>query len=137
MDELPIEHPDETMRPDDDVADAEVAVIHDDRPRRRRVLAQPPETELDRGMRLVHLVHLPRLLRRAAGKEHRLRDVDLAAEQVGQAFPECLSHSLRSLLEMETAVIPDLIAERRVSVRSFMEEFVYPNEQALFAEDER
>jgi alkylation response protein AidB-like acyl-CoA dehydrogenase len=38
---------------------------------------------------------------------------------------------------METAVIPDLVAERRESVRSFMEEFVYPNEQALFAEDER
>ncbi len=38
---------------------------------------------------------------------------------------------------METVVIPDLVAERRESVRSFMEEFVYPNEQALFAEDER
>jgi len=37
---------------------------------------------------------------------------------------------------METVVIPDLVAERRESVRAFMEEFVYPNEPALFAEDE-
>ncbi len=34
------------------------------------------------------------------------------------------------------AVIPDLIAERRERVRSFMEEHVYPDEQQLFAEDE-
>jgi acyl-CoA dehydrogenase len=38
---------------------------------------------------------------------------------------------------METVVIPDLIAERRERVRSFMEEHVYPNEPALFTEDER
>ncbi|HVA31468.1 MAG TPA: acyl-CoA dehydrogenase family protein [Gaiellaceae bacterium] len=38
---------------------------------------------------------------------------------------------------MEAVVIPDLVAERRESVRSFMEEFVYPNEPALFAEDEQ
>jgi alkylation response protein AidB-like acyl-CoA dehydrogenase len=37
---------------------------------------------------------------------------------------------------MATAVIPDLIAERRRSVRAFMEEHVYPNEPALFGEDE-
>jgi alkylation response protein AidB-like acyl-CoA dehydrogenase len=36
---------------------------------------------------------------------------------------------------MATVVIPDLIADRREQVRSFMEEHVYPNEPALFAED--
>ena len=37
---------------------------------------------------------------------------------------------------MATVVIPDVIAERRERVRSFMEEHVYPNEQALGREDE-
>ena len=37
---------------------------------------------------------------------------------------------------MATVVIPDLVAERREQVRSFMEEHVYPNEQALAREDE-
>jgi len=37
---------------------------------------------------------------------------------------------------MATVVIPDLIADRRDQVRSFMEEHVYPNEQALAREDE-
>jgi alkylation response protein AidB-like acyl-CoA dehydrogenase len=37
---------------------------------------------------------------------------------------------------MATAVIPDLVAERRAQVRAFMEEHVYPNEQALAREDE-
>ena len=35
-----------------------------------------------------------------------------------------------------TAVIPDLIAERRARVRTFMEEHVYPNEPRLFREDD-
>ena len=35
-----------------------------------------------------------------------------------------------------TAVIPDLIAERRARVRAFMEEHVYPNEPRLFREDD-
>jgi acyl-CoA dehydrogenase len=38
---------------------------------------------------------------------------------------------------MASAVIPDVIAERREQVRAFMEEHVYPNEQTLFREDER
>ena len=37
---------------------------------------------------------------------------------------------------MATVVIPDLIAERRAQVRSFMEEHVYPNEQAFAREDD-
>ena len=37
---------------------------------------------------------------------------------------------------MATVVIPDLIADRREQVRSFMEEHVYPNEQALAREDD-
>jgi acyl-CoA dehydrogenase len=37
---------------------------------------------------------------------------------------------------MATVVIPDLVAERREQVRAFMEEHVYPNEQALAREDE-
>jgi acyl-CoA dehydrogenase len=37
---------------------------------------------------------------------------------------------------MATVVIPDLIADRREQVRSFMEEHVYPNESALAREDE-
>jgi alkylation response protein AidB-like acyl-CoA dehydrogenase len=37
---------------------------------------------------------------------------------------------------MATAVIPDLVAERRERVRAFMEEHVYPNEAALTREDE-
>ena len=37
---------------------------------------------------------------------------------------------------MATVVIPDLIADRRERVRSFMEEHVYPNEPALAREDE-
>ncbi|MGZ4390142.1 MAG: acyl-CoA dehydrogenase family protein, partial [Gaiellaceae bacterium] len=35
-----------------------------------------------------------------------------------------------------TAVIPDLIAERRAGVRAFMEEHVYPNEPRLFQEND-
>jgi acyl-CoA dehydrogenase len=37
---------------------------------------------------------------------------------------------------MATVVIPDLIAERREQVRAFMDEHVYPNEQALAREDD-
>jgi acyl-CoA dehydrogenase len=37
---------------------------------------------------------------------------------------------------MATIVIPDLIADRREQVRSFMDEHVYPNEAALAREDE-
>ena len=37
---------------------------------------------------------------------------------------------------MATVVIPDLIADRREQVRSFMEEHVYPNEQAFAREDD-
>jgi alkylation response protein AidB-like acyl-CoA dehydrogenase len=37
---------------------------------------------------------------------------------------------------MATVVIPDVIAERRGRVRAFMEEHVYPNEQALAREDD-
>jgi acyl-CoA dehydrogenase len=37
---------------------------------------------------------------------------------------------------MTTAVIPDLVVERRERVRAFMEEHVYPNEPALFREDD-
>jgi acyl-CoA dehydrogenase len=35
-----------------------------------------------------------------------------------------------------TAVIPDRVAERRAQVRSFMEEHIYPNEQAFAREDD-
>jgi alkylation response protein AidB-like acyl-CoA dehydrogenase len=37
---------------------------------------------------------------------------------------------------MATVVIPDRVAERRAQVRAFMEEHVYPNEQALAREDD-
>jgi acyl-CoA dehydrogenase len=37
---------------------------------------------------------------------------------------------------MATVVIPDLVASRREQVRAFMEEHVYPNEQALAREDD-
>jgi alkylation response protein AidB-like acyl-CoA dehydrogenase len=37
---------------------------------------------------------------------------------------------------MATVVIPDLVAERREQVRAFMDERVYPNEQALAREDD-
>jgi alkylation response protein AidB-like acyl-CoA dehydrogenase len=37
---------------------------------------------------------------------------------------------------MATAVIPDLVAERRERVRAFMDEFVYPNEDAVQREDD-
>ena len=37
---------------------------------------------------------------------------------------------------MTVAAIPELFAERRERVRAFMEEHVYPNEQALIREDE-
>jgi alkylation response protein AidB-like acyl-CoA dehydrogenase len=37
---------------------------------------------------------------------------------------------------MTVTAIPDVIAERRARVRAFMEEHVYPNEPALFREDE-
>ncbi|HEX3226728.1 MAG TPA: acyl-CoA dehydrogenase family protein [Gaiellaceae bacterium] len=37
---------------------------------------------------------------------------------------------------MATVVIPDVIADRRERVRAFMEEHVYPNEQALAREDD-
>jgi acyl-CoA dehydrogenase len=37
---------------------------------------------------------------------------------------------------MSTLVIPETFAERRAQVRAFMEEHVYPNEPALFREDE-
>jgi alkylation response protein AidB-like acyl-CoA dehydrogenase len=38
---------------------------------------------------------------------------------------------------MEAAVIPDLVSERRAQVRAFMDEHIYPNENALLAEDEQ
>jgi acyl-CoA dehydrogenase len=38
---------------------------------------------------------------------------------------------------MEAVVIPDLVSERREQVRAFMDEHVYPNENALLAEDEQ
>ncbi len=38
---------------------------------------------------------------------------------------------------MEAVAIPNLVVERRERVRSFMDEHVYPNEQALLAEDDR
>jgi acyl-CoA dehydrogenase len=38
---------------------------------------------------------------------------------------------------VEAVVIPDLVAERREQVRSFMDEHIYPNEDALLAEDEQ
>jgi len=37
---------------------------------------------------------------------------------------------------MATVVIPDLIADRRERVRAFMDEHIYPNESALFREDD-
>jgi alkylation response protein AidB-like acyl-CoA dehydrogenase len=37
---------------------------------------------------------------------------------------------------MTTAVIPDVIADRRARVRAFMDEFVYPNEVAIQREDD-
>jgi acyl-CoA dehydrogenase len=37
---------------------------------------------------------------------------------------------------MATVVIPDRVAERRAQVRAFMEEHVYPNEQAFAREDD-
>jgi acyl-CoA dehydrogenase len=37
---------------------------------------------------------------------------------------------------MTATVIPELFAERRARVRAFMEEFVYPNEQAIEREDD-
>ena len=37
---------------------------------------------------------------------------------------------------MATVVIPDRVAERRAQVRAFMDEHVYPNEQALAREDD-
>ena len=40
------------------------------------------------------------------------------------------------MLPMATVVIPDLVAERREQVRAFMEEHVYPNEDALLREDD-
>jgi acyl-CoA dehydrogenase len=40
------------------------------------------------------------------------------------------------LLPVATVVIPDLIAERRDRVRAFMDEHLYPNEQALIREDD-
>src|SRR5207253_9754786 len=68
--------------------------------------------------------------RRAAREQHGLGD--LAAEH----FLERLPHLLRSSLSMTATVIPDLFAERRARVRAFMEEFVYPNEQANEREDD-
>jgi acyl-CoA dehydrogenase len=37
---------------------------------------------------------------------------------------------------VEAVVIPDLVSERREQVRAFMDEHIYPNENALLAEDE-
>ena len=37
---------------------------------------------------------------------------------------------------MTTLAIPAAIAERRAAVRAFMDEHVYPQEQALIAEDD-
>ena len=255
MRELPVEHADEAVLADDEVADAVVAV-HDDRlARRRTVLAQPPEPELDRRMRLADLVELldhplelrlrqerdarrrdrvdlrellrhlhrqrsacarelvllhdpppdrlaleplhherlapgeigdvavrarrlharlvrrlehrelvlerervpvdhaagraaheqplaarvdrPRLLRGAAGEQHGLGDLDLAAERRRESRLERLTHLCDHCCQMATVVIPDLIADRREQVRSFMEEHVYPNEQALRARGRR
>src|SRR5207302_4018621 len=56
--ELPVEDADETILVDDEVADAEVAVDDERRTPWRPVLAQPPEPELDRRVRLADLVEL-------------------------------------------------------------------------------
>src|SRR5207248_8000713 len=58
MRELPVEHADEAIAADDDIADPEVAVVHDGRTRGWAILPQPPQAELDRRMRLAHLVEL-------------------------------------------------------------------------------
>src|SRR5262245_922711 len=56
--ELPVEDADEPVLVDDEVADAVVAVHDDGLARLRAVLAEPPEPELDRRMRLADLVEL-------------------------------------------------------------------------------
>src|SRR3954465_15798517 len=53
--EFPVEDADEPVPVDDEVADPEVAVHDDGLPRRRPLLAQPPEPELDRRVGLPHL----------------------------------------------------------------------------------
>src|SRR5581483_11360429 len=79
--ELPVEHAGEAVLAHDEVPDAIVAVHDDGVARRRTVLAQPPEAELDRRVRLADLVELldhslePRVLQE---RDARRRDrVDL------------------------------------------------------------
>ena len=54
--ELPVEDADEPTLVDDEVADPEVTVHHDGLAGRRPLLAQPPEPELDRRVRLIDVV---------------------------------------------------------------------------------
>jgi acyl-CoA dehydrogenase len=43
---------------------------------------------------------------------------------------------MRSLLSMATVATPEVFADRRAQVRAFMDEHVYPNEQALARDDD-
>src|SRR4051812_1412674 len=66
----------------------------------------------------------------------RLRQGAQARRPRGPGAPGVPHASLRSWLQMATVVIQDRVAERRDQVRAFMEEHVYPNEQALAREDD-
>src|SRR3954463_1806643 len=58
--EFPVEDADEPVPVDDEVADPEVAGHDDGLPRRRPLLAQAPEPQLDRRVRLPHPPPAPR-----------------------------------------------------------------------------
>ena len=81
-------------------------------------------------------VDRPGLLRGAAREQDGLRDLDLAAEHLGQSRLHCIPHLCDHRLQLVSAVIPEPIRERRERVRSFMEEHIYPNEPRLFTEDD-
>jgi acyl-CoA dehydrogenase len=48
---------------------------------------------------------------------------------------ECVAHRA-IIVVVASVVIPDVVAERRERVRSFMEDHIYPNEPVLFREDD-
>ena len=99
-----------------------------------------PVDHADRGapdeQRLAVGVDRPRLLRGAAGEQHRLGDLDLAAEDIRENPLERLAHVCDHRRRPCPLSSRNRFVERRARVRAFMDEHVYPNEPRLFAEDE-
>src|SRR3954468_6652576 len=105
--ELPVEHADEPAPVDHKIPDPEVAVDDDGLPRRRSVLAQPPEPELDCRVRLPHPAELV-----DQALDGRLLEERQPLRRQGMDLRELVRHLHRQLLGHRPAddAAPDLLA---------------------------